>query len=148
MNIRLAFASNKDINTTDKPQYFHRIHSESVFYNFRHNPEYEEIFRENLAKSIPYERFADFSNEYIGSRVRLWREYGGFNFRKPEWAGTQFHKQLIRDIRTYNFKMPFFEKMLLFHTSKPMRALIILTRKAYSLYKRIIQRQGLRSKNK
>ena len=140
MNIRLAFASNKGIKAIEKPVYFHRIHSESVFYNFSHNPEYEELFRKNLVNSIPPNRFDEFSDDYIGSRVRLWREFGGNGYNKPQWAGTQFHKQLIRDIRTYNFNMLFFEKMLLFHTSKPMRALIILTRKAYSLYKRIIHR--------
>jgi hypothetical protein len=140
MNIKLAFASNKDIKTIDKPQYFHRIHCESVFYNFKHEPEYEEIFRENLVKSIPHECFAYFSNEYIGSRFRLWRECGGCNLRKPLWAGTQFHKQLIRDIKTYNFKMLFFEKMLLYHTHQPLRAMIFIGRKVCYVLKRIINK--------
>ena len=140
MNIRLAFASNKAIKAIDKPQYFHRIHSESVFYNFRHSPEYEEIFREHLVKSIPHERFMELSDEYIGSRVRLWREFGGNKFRKPEWAGTQFHKQLIRDIKTYNFKMLFFEKMLLFHTHQPLRAIILIGRKICSGFKIVISK--------
>lgn len=140
MNIRLAFVSNKGIKTIDKPQYFHRIHCESVFYNFKHNPEYEEVFRENLIKSIPQDCFAEYTNEYIGSRVRLWRECGGCFLRKPEWTGTQFHKQLMRDIKTYGFKMSFFEKMLLYHTDHPIRALIYYSREIHHCLKRIIRK--------
>ena len=140
MNIRLAFASNKSIKAIGIPVYFHRIHSESVFYNFRHNPEYEELFRKNLVNSIPPNRFDEFSDDYIGSRVRLWREFGGNGYNKPQWADTHFHKQLIHDIKTYNFRMPFFEKMLLYYTHQPTRALIFLTRKVCSLYKRIMHK--------
>ena len=138
MNIRLAFASNKGIKTIDKPQYFHRIHDESVFYNFKHNPEYEEVFRENLIKSIPQDCLAEYTNEYIGSRVQLWRQFGGNSLKTPEWAGTQFHKQLKKDVKTYGFYLPYFEKLLLFHTRQPLRAIIFINRKISSLFKRII----------
>ena len=137
MNIRLALESKKSIRTIDKPVYFHRIHDESVFYNFKHNPEYEELFRENLVKSIPQDCFAEYTDEYIGSRVLLWRIFGGNGIKKPEWAETKFHKQLKADIKNYNYNLPFFERRLLFHTTQPLRAAIFLYRKLCSLLKRI-----------
>lgn len=140
MNIRLAFKSNKRIKTIDKPLYFHRIHCESVFYNFKRNPEYEELFRKHIKKSIPQNRFKDFSHEYIESRIKLWREYGGNKFKRPEWANTQFHKQLKCDIVTYKFEIPFFEKLLLYHTGQPLRALIYFCRKTNSLFKKVIRK--------
>ena len=140
MNIRLAFASNKSIKTINSPQYFHRIHNESVFYNFKHNPEYEEVFRENLIKSIPIDCFTEYTNEYIGSRVRLWRFFGGSNLRKPEWAGTQYHKQLKKDVKEYDYHLPYFEKLLLFHTHSLLRVMIFFIWKFCRGFKRIINK--------
>lgn len=138
MNIRLAFASNKDIKAIDKPQYFHRIHSEGVFYNFRHTAEYEYLFWKEVQAAIPQERFHEFVNEHIGIRVYLWRIHNGNDFMKPLWADTQFHKQLKKDILEYRFKMQYFEKQLLLHTSLPLRALFLISRKICSFFKRII----------
>ena len=140
MNIRLAFESSKVMRTIDTPVYFHRIHNESVFYNFRHDPEYEEIFRVNLVKSIPQDCFAEYLNEYIGSRVQLWRQFGGNSLKTPEWAGTQFHKQLKKDVKAYSFRMSYFERLLLFHTNQPLRTMIFIGRKIYSGFKRIINK--------
>ena len=140
MNIRLAMESKKGIKTFDEPVYFHRIHDESVFYNFKHNPEYEEVFRENLIKSIPQDCFAEYTNEYIGSRVQLWRQFGGNSLKTPEWAGTQFHKQLKKDVKAYSFRMSHFERLLLFHTNQPLRTMIFIGRKIYSGFKRIISK--------
>ena len=137
MNIRLAFESNKIIKAIDKPLYFHRIHNESIFYNFKHNPEYEELFREHLVNSIPQDCFKEYLNEYIDSRIRLWRIFGGNSYRKPEWAETKFHKQLKADIENYNYNLPYFERLLLFHTTQPLRTVIFLYRKSNSLLKRI-----------
>ena len=137
MNIRLAFESNKIIKAIDKPLYFHRIHNESIFYNFKHNPEYEELFREHLVNSIPQDCFKEYLNEYIDSRIRLWRIFGGNSYRKPEWAETKFHKQLKADIENYNYNLPYFERLLLFHTSQPLRTVIFLYRKSHSFIKRI-----------
>lgn len=140
MNIRLAFNSDKPIKVINKPLYNYRIHTQSVYSNFRHTPEYEDFFWKEIQAAIPQNRFHEFANEHIGIRVYLWRIHNGNDFRKPQWAGTQFHKQLIRDIKTYNFKMSFFEKMLMFHTQQPLRAMIFIGRKIYSGFKRIISK--------
>ena len=140
MNIRIAFASNKSIKTINSPQYFHRIHNEGVFYNFKHNPEYEELFRENLVKSIPQDCFAEYTNEYIGSRLLLWRNFGGNGLKVPEWSDTQFHKQLKKDVKVYGFHLSYFEKLLLFHTQQPLRAMIFIGRKIHCGFKRIISK--------
>ena len=137
MNIRLALESKKSIRTIDEPVYFHRIHDESVFHNFRHNPEYEELFRENLVKSIPQDCFAEYTDEYIGSRVLSWRNFGGNGFKKPEWAETRFHKQLKKDVKAYSFRLSYFERLLLFYTNQPLRAIIFILRKICSGFKRI-----------
>ena len=136
MNIRVAFKSKSNIRTIDKPVYIHRIHDESVFYNFKQNPEYEEVFRENLEKSIPRECFTEYTNEYIGSRVLRWRMFGGNCLKKPEWAGTRFHKQLKKDVKVYGFSLPYFEKLLLYHTNQPLRAIIFFGRKICSFFKK------------
>lgn len=137
MNIRLALESKKSIRTIDEPVYFHRIHNESIFYNFKHNPEYEELFREHLVNSIPQDCFKEYLNEYLDSRIQLWRIFGGNSYRKPQWAETRFHKQLKADIENYNYNLPYFERQLLFHTTQPLRAGIFLCRKLCSLLKRI-----------
>lgn len=137
MNIRLSIKSSKEIRTIDKPVYFHRIHSESVFFKFKHTPDYEELFRVHLLRSIPENRLIEFIEAYIGNRVRLWRNLGGNGFKKPAWAGTPFQKQLILDIKKYKYKLPYFEFKLLKYTSHPLRALIFFCRKACSLFKRI-----------
>ena len=140
MNIRLALKSKNGIRTIHEPVYFHRIHDESVFYNFKHNPDYEELFRENLIKSIPQDCFAEYTNEYIGSRVQLWRRFGGNSLKKPEWAGTLFHKQLKNDVKAYGFHLPYFERLLLLHTNQPLRAMIFIGREICYRIKRIISK--------
>ena len=148
MNIKLALNSDKAIKVVNQPLYNYRIHTQSVYSNFRHTPEYEDLFWKEMQATIPQNRFHEFVNEHIGIRIYLWRTHNGNRFKKPLWADTAFHKQLKKDVKLYDFHLPYFERLLLFHTSKPVRALILLTRKTCSLYKRIIQRQGLRSKNK
>lgn len=140
MNIRLAFNSDKAIKIINKPLYNYRIHAQSVYSNFKHTAEYEDMFWKEMQAAIPQEWFHEFANEHIGIRVYLWREHGGNSFRKPQWADTHFHKQLIHDIKTYKFKMPFFEKMLLYYTHQPTRAFMFLTRKVCSLYRRIMHK--------
>lgn len=139
MNIRLALKSNKEIKKIDKPVYFHRIHSKSVFFNFKHTPEYEVLFGSHLINSIPRHSLATFMNAYIGSKIQLWGQFGGNRLNKPEWANTLFHEQLKSEIIRYNFQFPYFEKLLLFHTNHPLRAMIFLCRKIYSIFKRISQ---------
>ena len=135
MNIRLAFSSAKDIKIILNPLYFYRQHSESVCSNFRHTAEYEELYRIHLLDSIPQYRIDEFSHEYISIRLFFWRVYGGNNLPSPKWSNTCFHTQLKSDIKKYNFKIGYFEKLLLYNTNVIARALIIFCRKIYSIYK-------------
>ena len=137
MNIHLAFSSSKDIMLIKQPLYFHRKHNESVFANFKHTPEYEELFRTHLLRAIPKELLQEFHSAYIECRIILWRQSGGNGCRKPKWSNTTFHKRLKKEVKQYHYKLPYFENLLLLHTNQPLRAMIFILRKTYSLFKRI-----------
>ena len=140
MNIKLALNCNTPIKVVNKPLYNYRVHAQSVYSNFKHTAKYEYMFWKEVRAAIPQERFHEFTNEHIGIRVYLWRIHNGNDFKKPLWAGTQFHKQLKKDILKYRFKMHFFEKQLLLHTSQPLRALFFFSRKICSFFTRIIDK--------
>ena len=53
MNIKLAFNSNKPIKIINEPLYNYRIHAQSVYNNFRHTSEYEDLFWKELKATIP-----------------------------------------------------------------------------------------------
>ena len=137
MNIRLAFNSCRDLIPIRNPLYFHRIHDESVFANFKHTPEYEETFRVHLLNSIPQDHLPEFMSAYIKSRILLWRQSGGNGFNKPKWSETTFHKRLISEVEKYHYKLSYFENLLLLHTKQPLRALIFIFRRVFYLFKRI-----------
>ena len=141
MNLRIAFNCNKGIRIVQEPLYFYRQHNESVCSRFLHSHEYEELLRIHILKSIPSSRVKEFSHEYILRRMLFWRANGGNGLRKPTWAETPFHKQLKKDVEEYNFKMTYFERLLLFHTGQPIRSIIYLCRKINSFCVKLTSKQ-------
>ena len=57
---------------------------------------------------------------------------------KQNWSNTNFHKQLISDIKKYNCKVSIFNWLLLKYTNPVCRLLIILARKSNAFLKRLV----------
>ena len=142
MNLRLAFNCKNPIRIINTPLYNYRIHPQSVFNNFKHTAEYEELFWAEVLKAIPTERIPEFISDHIGIRLLLWKNYNN-KIKSPVWGGTHFQAQLISDIEKFNYQIPFFEKQLLLKKSTIARALIKFAQKASKPFIKLTKRAQL-----
>lgn len=137
-NIRIAFNTEKNIAVVSEPLYFYRQENNGVCKNFTLEHEYEELFRKHILISIPEGELKNYCNEYVWRRIWLWGCLFNNSIRKPSWSNTPLHTNLIAEIKKYDYNISWFDWWLIKHTNPIIRFFIILTRKVYSLFKRLI----------
>lgn len=132
MNLRIAFNTNKNVKIIDSPLYLYRQHNGSCCSTFCFSEEYEEKLIEHLYSSIPQNKREEYSQLFAKRRLWAWERRYNNSFRRPEWGGSTFHRQLLSDIEKENIPIGFFNKLLLTYTNPFIRFLIIYCRKTFS----------------
>ncbi len=133
MNLRIAFRTEKEIKTIREPLYFYRKHATSVCSQFGYSAEYLSKLCHHLKESIPTKKMDEYMLSHIKCRADLWRVLLSYRIRIDDWAGTDFHRELKQDIKTYGYRLPISERLLLKYTNPIIRFFIITIRKAKNL---------------
>lgn len=119
MNIRLSFNTEKEIRYLQKETYNYRIYETSTYNSHTRTPENEQIIQDYRIKSIPTDRIDEFINATIKIRLLRSREFWGYKYMVNGMKKTDFHKQLLSDIKKYNYRMPFIDTVI-FRYSNPI----------------------------
>lgn len=138
MNCRIAFNTEKDFATIDKPLYFYRQENNGVCKHFSYNHVYEELLREHILKSIPEEELHNHYNDYVWRKLWIWKAYFNASIKRPEWYDTAFHKRLVEDIYKGDHILGCSDWLLLKYGHPMIRFTVIVARKAKNLFKRIL----------
>ena len=138
MDIRLAFASNKDeIAITSNPDiYFYRENECSIMHSFRTTPEYEHLFQQSLAESIPEKEKNRFFKFTIQSRLRHFKRFWGKKLRVKGMKETEFYRELINDINEFNYQLPAAERTLLVNENPIARLFALIARGMTKMFRK------------
>ena len=131
MNIRLAFATNKDIKIIPDIVYNYTYNPTGCINTFKMTYDYKVLWYEAIYNSIPKEQISDYMNECIPFRlgfiVELCREY----IRKNRWTTFDFHKTLRQDIKNYNYKPRTIDRIILSCNNPISSGIILFIRNIY-----------------
>jgi len=130
MNIRLAFASNKEeiavINTPGI--YNYRQIESSIMHTFKTTPRYEHQFQQSLLASIPDNEKNKFFKFTIKNRLRHFKRFWGKKLHVKGMKEFEFYKELKSDIATHNYQLPAVERTLLTNENPVVRFFAIIAR--------------------
>lgn len=128
-NAKIAFKTNNRATHTTKIVYYYRQHSESCMHTFKHNAEYEQFFVEQLWKNVPKEFKNKYLDAFIRRRINTFDSFFGYSTNVPEWIYTSFLKNLLADIKTYNYYQQPIERILLTAKNKQLRSMLIFIKR-------------------
>ncbi len=123
MNIRLAFSTMKNARITPKVVYNYRINSASVMNTFSSTPEYEELFYKHLTASIPENERGNYLKAMITSHLYMLPMLASSYYKNSKWEKYGIHKQLLKDIKSTNYKLSFLQRVTLL-VSNPITSYI------------------------
>ena len=130
MNIRLAFASNKEeiavINTPGI--YNYRQIESSIMHTFKSTPEYEHLFQQCLSASIPDKKHNEYFHLTIKNRLRHFKRFWGKRCLVKGMKNTEFYQELKNDIETYAYRLPAVERVLFTNENPVIRFFAIIAR--------------------
>lgn len=137
MNIRLAFASNKEeiavINTPGI--YNYRQIESSIMHTFKSTPRYEHLFQQSLLASIPDGEKGKYFELTIKNRLKHFKRFWGKRCLVKGMKETPFYQDLICDIERYAYRLPAVERTLLTNENPVMRFLAIVARGVMNVFK-------------
>ena len=126
-NIRIAFNNKKDVVTTTQCIYYYRQHESSIMHTFSKSSEYENLFIEQVVRSIQdYDRYVKY---VIIRKIKTFDNNFGYSTEIPKWRGTIFYHTLLREIREYNIKQLFIERLLITATNRNTRKILIFIKR-------------------
>lgn len=112
MNIRLSFSTSKRVSIVNKKVYNYIYNPSSCTHLFQNSVAYEDFFYKFMKESIPLELRNSFSIETIERRLYSLRGII-FHNREENWKESDFYSELMHDIETIKYNVPFFTKQLL-----------------------------------
>ncbi len=128
-NVRIAFNNENNVISTTKIVYYYRQHNESCMHTFKGSAEYENYFVNNLKKTISAEDLDKYAKYFVIRKIKTFDHFFGFSTKVPEWYGSNFHKQLIQEIKQHKIKELFFERKLVTVTNSKVRRVLILLKR-------------------
>ena len=130
MNIRLAFASEKnEIVITNNPGiYFYRQNEGSIMHSFKKTPEYEHLFQQYLAASIPATEREHYFRFTIKNRLKSFKKFWGKRCCVKGMKATAFYQELKSDIEKYRYRLPAAEHILFTNENPVIRFFAIIAR--------------------
>ena len=130
MNIRLAFNSKKGhIAIINKPEiYYYRKNDTSITVSFKSTPEYEQLYQEQLAASIPSEEKSRYFQFTIKNRLKSFKRFWGKRCKVKGMKETAFYQELKSDMEQYDYKLPAAERILFNNENPVVRFLALIAR--------------------
>ena len=130
MNIRLAFNSKKGhIAIINKPGiYYYRKNDTSITVSFKSTPEYEQLYQEQLAASIPSEEKSRYFQFTIKNRLKSFKRFWGKRCKVKGMKETAFYQELKSDMEQYGYKLPAAERILFNNENPVVRFLALIAR--------------------
>lgn len=133
MNLLVSFRTNKNVIFTGKGIYNYRFNDNSVSNTFKQSLDYEIIFHKALTNVLSDYNNIKYTHAHIKRRLITWNNAFGYSYNTPAWHGTDYHKEIINDIKTYRYPISFIERLLLKHKSISIRFILINIRKLNNL---------------
>ena len=137
MNIRLAFCSKKEsIAIINKPGiYYYRKNDTSITVSFKSTPQYEQLFQEELAASIPEEEKNKYFQFTIKNRLKSFKKFWGKRCNVKGMKETTFYQELKRDMQQYGYKLPAAERILFQNENPVIRFLALIARGVMKVFR-------------
>ena len=126
---RIAFNNDKDVLFIDKVVYFYRQHVESCIHTFETSSEYEQMFYDNLWKSVPKDKEKEYIKYLIYYKIKTFDKMFGYSADVPSWIGSVFHKNLLYEIDEHKYKSLLIERLLLVVTNRTIREILIFLKR-------------------
>ena len=136
MDIRLTFSSDKErVAIINNPGiYYYRENEDSIMHSFKSTPEYEHLFQQYLAQSIPSEEHKEFFKLTIQSRLRHFKRFWGKRLFVKGMKETEFYRELKSDIEEHNYHLSGIERTLLTNENPVIRFFAIIARGVMKLF--------------
>ena len=126
---RVALNNSKEVMFISNVVYYYRQHPESCMHTFETTPEYEQMFYDNLWKSVPKDKQKEYINYLIYYKIKTFDRLFGYSAEVPRWIGSVFHKNLLYEIDLYKYKSLLIERLLLVTTNRNIRKILIFLKR-------------------
>ena len=129
-SLRISFNTSLNIAVIPDNIYNYRYNNDSCINIFKPTIEYETLFHKTLLNTIAeFDNIDKYSYSHIRRRILWWDRLFGYNYKEPEWFGSEYHKQLLLDIAKYKFPINYIEYQLLKIKNPQLRFMLIWMRK-------------------
>ena len=129
MNIKLGLQTRKNVKISHRAIYNYNINENGATKSFRRSLEYETLFHKELLVALSEDYDNKYTHSHITRRLTIWNSCFGYSYNKPLWFNTTYHKQLIDDIKKYNYKTNNIEFLILKHKNAIIRFIVINIKK-------------------
>ena len=129
-SLRISFNTSLNILIIPDNIYIYRYNNDSCINVFKPTIEYEMLFHQTLLNTIAkYDTVDKYCHSHIQRRILWWDRLFGYKYKKPEWFGSEYHKQLLLDIAKYKYPINYIRYQLLKIQNPQLRFLLIWMRK-------------------
>ncbi len=133
MNVQISFCTQKDVAILTTEVYNYRVNNHSTTRTFNKSLEYEMIFHKELTRILSRHYNIKYTHAHIERRLTTWNNTFGYSYTIPEWYGTDYHKELVSDIKNYRYPTKFIDLLLLKHKNFLCRFILINIRRFRNL---------------
>ena len=129
MNIRLSFKTEKNVQIIQERIYNYREYDENTIHSFINTIDY--IHRRHKLKmaSIPDEIKEKYISSTIRSRLFWLRDVYGYKYKVHGMKSHEYYKELKSDIKKYQYKLSFVDKIIFTYESPIIRFIAINIKK-------------------
>lgn len=124
-NIRCAFATDKAPVIVNSYVYDYFTNDESITNTNKRDPEYEQYFHVMRMKSIPQSEHEKYMDAIISDRFHPIQQWSYHNPFDISWLDSSFAQNIRKDIKGFQFKVSFRQKIMLYQRNKLIRTIII-----------------------
>ena len=129
-NLRISFNTSSDVLIIQDQIYNYRHNEDSCINNYKPTIEYEELLHRTILNTIKeFNKTEGYHYSHIKRRILWWDRLFGYNHKKPDWFGSEYHKQILTDIIIYQYPINYIEHQLLKTKNPVVRFLLIWMRK-------------------
>ena len=113
MNVRLAFATEKDPKLINKKVYNYRQNESSVMHTFKEPYEHMVLFQQCLKESIPLSVSDEYAMALLSSRMGSLVTFATDNVGDTSYKDSAYYAELIRDMSLFGVSFSFDQKLKL-----------------------------------
>ena len=129
-SLRISFNTSLNILIIPDKVYNYRYNEESCINNYTPTIKYEELLHRNILNTIEeFGATGKYHYSHIKRRILWWDRLFGYNYKKPKWFDSEYHKQLLADIARYKYPVNRIEYRLLKTKNPLLRFVLIWMRK-------------------